>query len=289
MPPELRESSGLAVSRAHPGVLWSHNDSGDGPWIYQMDTTAALTGKLRISDARAVDWEAMDIGPCPRPPGEAPLRPAEDGDGGTAASVPQCIYVADVGDNGLRRDTLTVYVVAEPEWESGSDAVESLGRFRYRYPGGRHDVEAFAVAPDGDLVIVTKGRTPDILLFHVPAAQVAGALHADEVVQLPGGVRLPIEPDWDVGRATTGASVSPDGTALAVRTSSEIYFYRWPVGATPEEAAPPCLLGDQEPQGEAVSFWSDGRILLTSETWSRRPGHLLAVRCPGVEAGWQND
>ena len=31
VPDELRESSGLAISRTQPGVLWSHNDSGDSP------------------------------------------------------------------------------------------------------------------------------------------------------------------------------------------------------------------------------------------------------------------
>ena len=37
LPPELRESSGLAVSRTQPGVLWSHNDSGDAPTLYAID------------------------------------------------------------------------------------------------------------------------------------------------------------------------------------------------------------------------------------------------------------
>ncbi len=27
--PRVKESSGIAASRAHPGVLWTHNDSGD--------------------------------------------------------------------------------------------------------------------------------------------------------------------------------------------------------------------------------------------------------------------
>src|SRR5207237_2233098 len=31
--PRLVESSGVAVSRAHPGVLWTHNDSGDAPYL----------------------------------------------------------------------------------------------------------------------------------------------------------------------------------------------------------------------------------------------------------------
>jgi hypothetical protein len=37
LPDELAESSGVAVSRTQPGVLWSHNDSGDGPTLYAID------------------------------------------------------------------------------------------------------------------------------------------------------------------------------------------------------------------------------------------------------------
>ena len=34
MPDELRESSGLGISRTRPGVFWTHNDSGDRPRLY---------------------------------------------------------------------------------------------------------------------------------------------------------------------------------------------------------------------------------------------------------------
>ena len=37
IPREVRESSGLAVSRAYPGVFWTHNDSGDRPRLYALD------------------------------------------------------------------------------------------------------------------------------------------------------------------------------------------------------------------------------------------------------------
>ena len=269
MPGELTESSGLAVSRAHPGVLWSHNDSGDGPRIYQIDATASLRSIFTVTDAQAVDWESMDIGPCP----------ALEGAGEPPA---WCIYAADVGDNARQRDTLTIYVVPEPDPEAESADVQTLATIRYGYSGTSYDVEAFAVTPEGDLVIVNKGRTLDILLFHVPAAEVERAIEADEVMQLSGGVRLPIEPDWRFGRVTTGASVSPDGDVLAVRTYTEIFYFRWPVGSSPEEIAPSCFLGMYEPQGEAVAFWTDGRLLVTSESWPDRPGHLLAFTCADV-------
>src|SRR4051794_6987818 len=33
---EITESSGLAASRKHPGVFWTHNDSGNGPYIFAI-------------------------------------------------------------------------------------------------------------------------------------------------------------------------------------------------------------------------------------------------------------
>ena len=34
----ISESSGLVASRTMPGAYWTHNDSGDGPFIYAFDT-----------------------------------------------------------------------------------------------------------------------------------------------------------------------------------------------------------------------------------------------------------
>ena len=273
MPDALVESSGLAVSRAYPGVLWSHNDSGDQPRIYAMDTTATLGGVFQVTGAEAIDWESMDIGPCLSPEG---LREPE-GEG-------WCIYAADTGDNNRRRESVTVYVIPEPEPVAAGGEVATLGAIRFRYPDGPFDTEAFAVTSEGELVIVTKGRSPDIWLFRMSAAEAMTTMESGEVFQLSGGVRLPIDSDAQVGRTATGAALSSDETVLAVRTYSEIYFFAWPLGPRPELFAPPCFLGAYEPQGEAVAFWSGGRILLASESRSEKSGHLLAITCAGVAA-----
>src|SRR2546430_17398958 len=39
--PRVKESSGIAVSRAHSGVLWTHNDSGDDAYVYATDLAGA--------------------------------------------------------------------------------------------------------------------------------------------------------------------------------------------------------------------------------------------------------
>jgi hypothetical protein len=64
--PSVNESSGLVASRSMPGVYWTHNDSGDGPFIYAFDAAGESRGVFRVSGAQARDWEDMSIGPGPR-------------------------------------------------------------------------------------------------------------------------------------------------------------------------------------------------------------------------------
>ena len=45
--PKIHESSGLAVSHRHPGLFWTHNDSGDAPRLYAFDEQGRHHGTLR--------------------------------------------------------------------------------------------------------------------------------------------------------------------------------------------------------------------------------------------------
>lgn len=293
MPPELTETSGVAISRRDAGVIWSHNDSGDTPTLYRIDRTGRLTGTFELGGAEAFDWEAMDIGPCLAPSTsddvdgssdtevDASLEGSEDTSPESEPSR-DCLYAADVGDNGLQRESVTVYVVAEPGPERSDGILQGVRALHLSYPDGARDSEAVAVPPEGGLILITKGRTPDIDLHWVSPSLLAESIGSPDVLPLPPGVRLPIEPDWQVGRAVTGAAVHPDGHILAVRTYSEIRFYQWPLGDEPVEAARPCHLGSTEPQGEAIAFDTDGHLLLTSEDRSGIEGMLLRVSCAGV-------
>ena len=62
----LSESSGLSASRLTLGAYWTHNDSGDGPFIYAFDTKGATLGVFRVAGAQARDWEDMASGPGPQ-------------------------------------------------------------------------------------------------------------------------------------------------------------------------------------------------------------------------------
>ena len=275
LPPELRESSGLAVSRTQPGVLWSHNDSGDGPTLYAIDAKGHLLATVAVANVVARDWEDIAAGPCP------------------ADEDTHCLYVADTGNNDRSRDVLTVYVIAEP-MIVGADPRRPLTvtarSFRFRYPDQPEDTEAIAVLPNGDVTVVTKGRTPTISFFGFSATDVAKAVTSGEVLTAANQGDTGIAPDQGLGRWVTAAAVSPDGKTLAVRTYSEIFFYAAETRPSTALAAHsqgrrwrnlqrPCFLGEVEPQGEAIDYLDDTTLILTSETSRGRQGVLHRVQC----------
>jgi hypothetical protein len=272
IPDELRESSGVAISRGQPGVLWSHNDSGDGPNLYAIDLKGKLLAKIPVTNAMARDWEDISAGPCPaafstsKPPARL-----------------ECLFIADTGDNNHVRPEVAIYIVVEPRLGSSNSPSQAVARsFRYRYPNGPTDAEALAVRPNGDLTIVSKGSSGTINFYSIPVATVSKAIASGEVITAVFAGNTGIRPDPRIGRLVTAAAASPDGMMLAVRTYYEVYFFklvtrrgqnRW------EDVGDSCALGDVEPQGEAIDYLDAKTLLLTSERARGRPGTIHRVRC----------
>lgn len=267
LPPELREASGMAVSRTQPGVLWLHNDSGDVPMLYAIDEKGTLLAKVAVLDAMAIDWEDIAAGTCP--------------DDGTA----QCLYIGDAGNNNRSRDVVSIFVVAEPSIR-GADPAQPLSvkarTIRYRYPTEPEDTEAVAVLANGDITVVTKGRTPAIAFFGLAKTDIVRALETGEVLTAARQGNTGIEPDQGLGRWVTAAAMSPDGMTLAVRTYSEIFFFALeagPQGNRWRDLQTPCFLGEIEPQGEAMDYLDDTTLIIGSETSQGRRGVLHRVQC----------
>jgi hypothetical protein len=72
-----------------------------------------------------------------------------------------------------------VYVVVEPRLDATTRTIDSRS-FRYRYPDGPDDAEAFAVLPDGDVTIVSKGRSGTIAFFRLRGDAIARATMSGE-------------------------------------------------------------------------------------------------------------
>lgn len=255
LPAHLSEASGIAAGLRSPGVLWSHNDSGE-PVLYAFGSDGRSLGEVRVAGATVEDWEDVAAGPCA---------------GGS------CLYLGDIGDNQASRASVTVYRLPEPApTDAESRPAEA---FQATYPDGPHDAEALFVLPDGGIYIVTKGETGPIALYRFPQPLRAGAtVRLERVVEL-GGI---------AGRRRdriTGASASPDGRWVALRTLDALDLYRTAelLRGTPGTPIRVDLRALGEAQGEGVGWGPAGTLYLSSESGKKnRPGTLARLTCtPG--------
>ncbi len=242
----LTESSGVAVSRAHPGVLWTLNDSGNPPVLFATDTLGRDLAAIRVTGATNVDWETIRLGSCPA---------------GT------CLYIGDIGDNTERRTDVVLYRVPEPA--PGHDSVTAPARaLHVRYPDGPHDAEAMLVTPDGDLLIITTAGA----VYGIPGT----AWRDGNAVATARGV-LPLPIDRGAGQLVTDAALAPDGHRAVVRTYVTLYFFTLDDGrlipGTPPRA---CTVAGLEIQGEGIDWLSDRALVLTSEK-AFAPASAVAV------------
>ncbi|HEX5566201.1 MAG TPA: hypothetical protein VFY14_04555, partial [Streptomyces sp.] len=240
--PRITESSGLAASRAHPGVYWTHNDSDDGPYVYAVDgRTGRTVATVTLSGVTPRDVEAVSVGP--------------DGH----------VHVGDIGDNlGGSWPEVWIYRFAEPR--ELTDQTVEVTRHTVRYADGPRDAESLAVHPvTGRVYIVSKQRD-------------GGGLYAGPE-ELSASAPNTFTRIADIGLWATDAAFSPDGTRLAVRGYFTGTMYAWRDGG-PEPLGP--LSVPVQRQGESVTFTPDGRTLLYGTEGGRSAvqpveltGHLL--------------
>lgn len=248
----LLESSGVAASRAYPGVLWTHNDAGSGPFLFATDTTGAALGRWRVEPARSVDWEDIALGPC---------------------AAGHCLTIGDVGDNEEARPRVMLYRLPEPDprREALPLPAESLS---VRYPDRPRDVEAIFVDRDATTWLVTKGRSTGILLYRVPASAWGSGAATAELVDT-----LPIPHSIPNGHLVTGAAIDQDGRRVVVRTYRDLYLFELESGRLRPAPGPNrCEILGLEDQGEAVDWWDATTLVLTSEG---RRGEIHLLRCGG--------
>ncbi len=112
--PAIGEFSGIVASRAHPGVFWTHGDSGNDPLIVAFDSHGKILASFSVAGAPNTDWE--DI--C-------------TDDGGN-------LYIGDIGNNNGMFPVRYIYKLSEPDPKHPSATpIRFTERWRYKYPDGR--------------------------------------------------------------------------------------------------------------------------------------------------------
>ena len=252
----INESSGLVASRTSPGAYWTHNDSGDGPFIYAFDTSGQSLGTFRVTGAMNRDWEDIAAGPGPQ--GPQPNR--------------SYLYIGDTGDNDHKRNEIVIYRVPEPQLTPSDKtstktrprATEPAEAIRLAYPDGKHDAEALLVHPaTGNLYIVTKVAFGNPGIYEASAPLTSGKLitmkHLGE-----------LQTSSLLGGAITGGSISPDGLHVALCDYFGGYEMTLPAASKNFDdiwkQKPASFNLGKRKQGESIAYRLDGNaVLATSE------------------------
>lgn len=227
--PRITESSGLAASRAHPGIYWTHNDSEDGPYVYAVDSrTGKTVATITMRGVGAPrDVEAISLGP--------------DGN----------LYVGDIGDN-LNGSWDHVWIYRFPEPKVLKDATVRATQFDVKYADGARNAEALMVHPKTGRVYIASKNEDGGGLYEGPAELSTGRTNVFRRV-------------GDVPWVTDGA-FSPDGKELVLRSYFSARGYAFKdgrLGADHPVHAP--LQG----QSESVTYTADGSALMFGSEGAR--------------------
>ncbi|MFE9368337.1 WD40 repeat domain-containing protein [Streptomyces sp. NPDC006711] len=243
--PRIKESSGLAASRIHPGVYWTHNDSGDGPYVYAVDAkTGRTVARVTLEGVgRPRDVEAISIGP--------------DGD----------IYVGDIGDN-LDGAWSHVWIYRFHEPARLQDQTVKATQYVVQYADGPRNAEALMVHPKTGRVYIASKRESGGNLYEGPATLSASGTNVFRKVG---------EVPW-----VTDGAFSPDGTKLALRGYFALAEYAWKGGSGDPLGDWHAVPGTPvQRQSESVTYTPDGAALMVGSEGENSP----VARVPLGEGG----
>ncbi len=105
---DISEASGLLYSKKYPKVVWTHNDSGDKPYLYALDRhDLSLISRVKIKKAKHRDWEDLSY-------------------------FEGSLVIGDFGNNRSKRRHLTLYFIEEPNpYKKKKAKVEKVVHFTY--------------------------------------------------------------------------------------------------------------------------------------------------------------
>ena len=148
LPAEVSETSGLIFM---DGQLITHNDSGNLPVLFEIDTVSlAITRTVTIENVNNIDWEDL----------------AQDS---------LYIYIADFGNNVGSRQDLAIYRISKDAYRTQNSVTAETIEFSYsdqtNFSGAQlsdFDAEALIVLGDQLLVFTKQWQSNGTVVYTIP-------------------------------------------------------------------------------------------------------------------------
>lgn len=237
---KLEEASGLAASANNPGLLWTHNDSGNRAEVFLIDEKLDIKMTVTLENVINRDWEDIAVGPGPE-------------------AGKNYIYVADIGDNMAIFPFKMIYRFEEPKFKKGVTAVtvKKFDRIVFQLDV-KKDTESLLIDPKTKNLYVVSKREKPVYVYELKYPySTTDTLTAEKIGAIPYG-------------QVVAADFSPDGSEVLIKNYKNVLYWRLEKNedlAAAIKRNPSIVNYIEEPQGESVTFARDGSGFYTiSET-----------------------
>ncbi len=268
LPQVLIESSGIIASQQNK--IWSHEDSGNLPELYCVDTTGQLLRTLVISNAQNVDWEDV----------------ATDAAGN--------VYICDAGNNDNNRKNLAIYRIPNPENISGNAVAAEIIRFvlsdQTQFPpplsNRNFDIEALIWHND-TLFLFSKNRSTPLngysKMYKLPAQP------GNMIAQLVDSVYL--GSTIETARVTAADFHRQTGELILLTARKLVSFKNYPGSRFFSGDRVEYVFSTFPGQNEGIVFIAPNRLYMTEEGSGSLAGFLYEIVIPanGISGSDDNE
>ena len=245
---KIEEASGLISSTVNPGMLWTHNDSGNPAEIFLIDSAAKIKMTCTLKGIKNRDWEDITIGPGPK-------------------KGKTYIYVGDIGDNLSQYATKLIYRFEEPLFDSETKEIKEVETLMIQLSDGVRDTEAMMIDPVSNNLFLVSKREDSVRLYQVDYPFAKGMLLTAKKVAVLDLTQI------------VAANISRNGEEVLMKNYNLVYYWK----RKPEQSLiellqqkPVKLPYDSEAQGESICFAYDEKGYYTlSESSGNRSADLM--------------
>jgi hypothetical protein len=238
------ELSGIVKSRSNKNVFWVHNDSGDQPRVFAIDSTGNFYRSDRyknqegitIAGATNVDWEDITM----------------DNKGN--------LVIADIGNNGNDRKDLVLYVVPEPSPVASNTTF--LKKIFIKYPDQKSFPDASDFNYDSEAIFFANNHF--YLLSKDRSDTFTKLYRLDQEKSEEVNVLTFID-KFNIEGKVTAADASEDGNRIAVITYTAIWIFERSTPSSGYFNGHIWWLPVKAPQIESVCFKDSKTLWLLDE------------------------
>lgn len=234
----IRESSGIVKSRKHPDLFWTHNDSGNSPYIFPITREGKTAWKtfddkgVRIHGAVNKDWEEI-------------------------CYWKENILIADIGNNLNKRKDLLLYLITEPTLDAS--LTDTISTHHLAWPdqffadGEPKNFDCEAVFSDESAIyFLTKHRGNTLTSLYKLKTLTPGLNTPERLCQM------------EIGGMVTAADFDLDRRRLAILTYNAVWIFK-DFDGDDFFSGKVLWLPITARQCEAITFSDPDHLLITNE------------------------